>query len=117
MTFTYPFSKQLGLITPPTPFVNGRPFTLYLNESVFEDGAVGLALLRSPSSSVLSVEWEGMELLSPLVCEVKECVHLSVEAASFSSLNTSGADSRPLVDSFHSPQSSRESSPRNQRHR
>lgn len=37
---------QLGLIASSTPFVTGRPVTLFQNHEIFSSGAVGLALTR-----------------------------------------------------------------------
>lgn len=46
--FTAP---QLALLTHPTPFVNGSPFTLFHGESSYAAGAVGLAISRSSKES------------------------------------------------------------------
>ncbi|KAF8604551.1 hypothetical protein BDV93DRAFT_471477 [Ceratobasidium sp. AG-I] len=40
----FPTASQSGLIASSTPFVTGRPFTLFKGASIFSDGAVGLAL-------------------------------------------------------------------------
>ncbi len=39
-------STCLGLIAAPTHFVTGRVVTLFFDERIFGDGAVGLALLQ-----------------------------------------------------------------------
>ncbi|ELU40699.1 hypothetical protein AG1IA_05267 [Rhizoctonia solani AG-1 IA] len=45
---------QLGLIGSSTPFITGRPFTLFEGTSVVSDGAVGVALFNhtTPSSDI-----------------------------------------------------------------
>ncbi|KAG7094096.1 hypothetical protein E1B28_007714 [Marasmius oreades] len=46
---TFPSSHQLGLLASSTPFITGRPVTLFHNGKVFETGAVGVAI-SSPNS-------------------------------------------------------------------
>ncbi|KAJ8329675.1 hypothetical protein O5D80_002237 [Batrachochytrium dendrobatidis] len=63
----YPNATQLGLIGSRTPFLTGRPFTLFMNDQVLSGGAVGVSFSPSnrnksdttPSESALS----RMELL------------------------------------------------------
>jgi hypothetical protein len=38
---------KLGLIGASTPFITGRPVTLFENEKIYESGAVGVALLHT----------------------------------------------------------------------
>ncbi|KAJ1307699.1 hypothetical protein OPQ81_001788 [Rhizoctonia solani] len=53
----FPSASQLGLIGSSTPFVTGRPFTLFKGASIFSDGAVGIALLdRNPQDTTISFE-------------------------------------------------------------
>lgn len=40
---------QLSLIASSTPFITGRPVTLFYNGSIFSSGAVGIAFNSSPS--------------------------------------------------------------------
>ncbi|CEL55557.1 hypothetical protein RSOLAG1IB_01569 [Rhizoctonia solani AG-1 IB] len=47
----FPAASQLGLIGSSTPFITGRPFTLFGGTSIFSDGAVGIALLGQPATS------------------------------------------------------------------
>ncbi|KAF8673966.1 FIST N domain [Rhizoctonia solani] len=50
----FPAASQLGLIGSSTPFITGRPFTLFEGTSVVSDGAVGVALFNhtTPSSDI-----------------------------------------------------------------
>lgn len=41
---------QLALLTHPTPFINGSPFTLFHGESSYAAGAVGIAISGSGKS-------------------------------------------------------------------
>lgn len=52
LLFNYSNSSQVGLVASSTPFVNGRPFTLFHNKNVYDMGAVGIALKRSAKPSV-----------------------------------------------------------------
>ncbi|CAE6461324.1 unnamed protein product [Rhizoctonia solani] len=53
----FPAAGQLGLIGSSTPFITGRPFTLFKGTSIFSDGAVGIALLdRSPQDTTISFD-------------------------------------------------------------
>ncbi|KDN48808.1 hypothetical protein RSAG8_02795, partial [Rhizoctonia solani AG-8 WAC10335] len=45
----FPAASQLGLIGSSTPFITGRPFTLFKGANIFSDGAVGIALLDQSS--------------------------------------------------------------------
>ncbi|KAF8621401.1 hypothetical protein AX15_007813 [Amanita polypyramis BW_CC] len=40
-------SSKMGLVASSTPFVTGRPFTLFRNNNVYDSGAVGIALRKS----------------------------------------------------------------------
>nr|KAJ3420997.1 hypothetical protein HK105_004747 [Polyrhizophydium stewartii] len=42
-TRAFPAAAHLGVIAARTPFVTGRPFTLFHNDSVLSEGAVGVA--------------------------------------------------------------------------
>ena len=48
--------QQLGLVASPTPFLNGKPFTLFRNGQLYTNGAVGVALpprqLISPTHTI-----------------------------------------------------------------
>ncbi|KAF8636193.1 hypothetical protein AX17_003681 [Amanita inopinata Kibby_2008] len=46
----FPNAPKLGLVASSTPFVTGRPFTLFRNQKIYESGAVGIALKRSVKS-------------------------------------------------------------------
>jgi hypothetical protein len=35
---------QTGLVSAPTPFLTGRPYTLMHNDNVYSDGSVGIAI-------------------------------------------------------------------------
>lgn len=40
--------SQIGMICSSTPFVTGRPFTMFLNDRVYSEGAVGVAISGVP---------------------------------------------------------------------
>jgi hypothetical protein len=40
-------STSLGLVAAPTQFVTGRDVTLFLDDKIYENGTVGLTLLKS----------------------------------------------------------------------
>ncbi|KAF5367783.1 hypothetical protein D9615_010494 [Tricholomella constricta] len=44
----FPGATRLGLVAASTPFITGRPVTLFHNDKIHESGAVGLALRRIP---------------------------------------------------------------------
>ena len=58
---------QMGLIASSTPFINGRPFTLFFNDEIHSSGAVGVATLRPTATSFLdpSVYFVDLIPLSP----------------------------------------------------
>jgi hypothetical protein len=41
--------EKLGLIASSTPFITGRPFTLFENKRIHSTGAVGIALMGEHS--------------------------------------------------------------------
>ncbi|PFH53274.1 hypothetical protein AMATHDRAFT_45552 [Amanita thiersii Skay4041] len=51
LSSSFPMVPKLGLVASSTPFVTGRPFTLFHNKDVFGSGAVGIALTRLPQGS------------------------------------------------------------------
>jgi hypothetical protein len=71
-------SYQLGLLTEPTPFLTGKPHTLFRDKDIFEAGAVGLAFCETsmeddPSGQDVStagmsvgIGYGGLERLSGL---------------------------------------------------
>jgi len=42
---------QLGLVSAPTPFLTGRPHTLFHNGTAYSTGAVGVALSVAPKDA------------------------------------------------------------------
>ncbi|KAL0060612.1 hypothetical protein AAF712_012615 [Marasmius tenuissimus] len=48
----FPTASQLGLIASSTPFITGRPVTLFHNGKIYEDGAVGIAFTSDKQSSL-----------------------------------------------------------------
>ena len=38
----------MGMICSSTPFITGRPFTMFFNDRVHSEGAVGVAVSRIP---------------------------------------------------------------------
>ncbi|KAH0586480.1 hypothetical protein H2248_007712 [Termitomyces sp. 'cryptogamus'] len=47
----FPNASSLGLIASSTPFITGRPVTLFHNDVIYDSGAVGVALM-APMNSV-----------------------------------------------------------------
>ncbi|KAI9056514.1 hypothetical protein FKP32DRAFT_1599250 [Trametes sanguinea] len=65
-------AAKLGLIGTGTPFVTGRPYTLFHNDSIHSDGAVGLCLSSAVKSSTQSA-FPGLEPLTrPMVVTSSE---------------------------------------------
>ncbi|KAJ3529238.1 hypothetical protein NM688_g7881 [Phlebia brevispora] len=57
---TFPRADQLGLIASSTPFVTGRPFTLFHNKDILSSGAVGLCLTAAEHPEAL-IDYPDME--------------------------------------------------------
>jgi hypothetical protein len=70
---------QLGLITHPTPFLTGRPYTLVHGNDIYDDGAVGIAFCSADAEGGVQVgiDYGGLEPLGD-VAEIAECVGCSV---------------------------------------
>ncbi|OSD04668.1 hypothetical protein PYCCODRAFT_1451092 [Trametes coccinea BRFM310] len=65
-------ATKLGLIGTSTPFVTGRPYTLFHNESIHSEGAVGICLSPAAKSSPQSA-FPGLEPLTrPMVVTSSE---------------------------------------------
>ncbi|KAI0774443.1 hypothetical protein C8Q74DRAFT_1270062 [Fomes fomentarius] len=56
-------ASKLGLIATSTPFVTGRPHSLFHGDSVYSDGAVGVCL-SSPVRSTPQSEFPGLEAIT-----------------------------------------------------
>ncbi|KAI0750975.1 hypothetical protein C8Q80DRAFT_1154839 [Daedaleopsis nitida] len=56
-------AKKLGLIATSTPFVTGRPYTLFHDDDIHSDGAVGVCL-SSPACATHSSEFPGLEAIT-----------------------------------------------------
>ncbi|KAG6831329.1 hypothetical protein H0H92_011244 [Tricholoma furcatifolium] len=59
----FPGTSSLGLIASSTPFITGRPVTLFHNDAIYSDGALGVALttpLTPPKTG-----FEGARPISP----------------------------------------------------
>ncbi|KAF8842570.1 hypothetical protein BDN67DRAFT_965712 [Paxillus ammoniavirescens] len=63
----FPQANKLALIASSTPFLTGRPVTLFHNGKILSDGAVGIALTSSPSSPppVVELSFPPLDALSP----------------------------------------------------
>ncbi|KAJ7071853.1 hypothetical protein B0H15DRAFT_793254 [Mycena belliarum] len=59
----FPGASKLGLFAASTPFITGRPVTLFQGENIYDSGAVGLAL-RNPKARA-GVQFLGMKPISP----------------------------------------------------
>lgn len=64
---------QIGLIGSSTPFITGRPFTLFQGSSIYSDGAVGLAIFNQESQRT-SVNFKNVRAVSRPM-EVTQYVH------------------------------------------
>lgn len=64
---------KLGLVATLTPFVTGRPVTLFHNDSVHSEGAVGLCLSSATRATHYS-DFPGLEAITQPMT-VTECVH------------------------------------------
>lgn len=59
----FPVASQIGLIGSSTPFITGRPFTLFQGSSIYSDGAVGLAIFNQESQRT-SVNFKNVRAVS-----------------------------------------------------
>ncbi|KAJ7211494.1 hypothetical protein B0H12DRAFT_1033472 [Mycena haematopus] len=59
----FPGATKLGLFAAPTPFITGRPVTLFQGNKIYGTGAVGLALNHPEADA--QVVFRGMEPLCP----------------------------------------------------
>ncbi|KAG1743215.1 uncharacterized protein EDB91DRAFT_1126270 [Suillus paluster] len=62
---TFPHSNELGFLASSTPFITGRPVTLFHDGEVYSDGAIGIALQPSLGHTSLTVEFPGLVDLTP----------------------------------------------------
>ncbi|KIJ62693.1 hypothetical protein HYDPIDRAFT_93917 [Hydnomerulius pinastri MD-312] len=86
----FPRANKLSLIASSTPFLTGRPVTLFHNGEVLSDGAVGVALSASSSSPSVDLSFP------PLVALTPELVVTSAEGNLILSLD-SGNPTRLLL--------------------
>ncbi|KAG6332086.1 hypothetical protein ID866_7004 [Astraeus odoratus] len=61
----FPSADQLGLLASSTPFLTGRPVTLFCNGQVYSNGAVGVALPSHFVTSQLDVSFPPLMALTP----------------------------------------------------
>ncbi|KAG1763056.1 hypothetical protein EDD22DRAFT_889033 [Suillus occidentalis] len=62
---TFPHSHELGFLASSTPFITGRPVTLFHDGEIYSDGAIGIALQLSLGHPSLKVEFPGLVDLTP----------------------------------------------------
>ncbi|KAG2131817.1 hypothetical protein DEU56DRAFT_813472 [Suillus clintonianus] len=62
---TFPHSHELGFLAASTPFITGRPVTLFYDGEIYSDGAIGIALQPSMGHTSLTVEFPGLVDLTP----------------------------------------------------
>ncbi|KAH6569877.1 hypothetical protein BASA50_003619 [Batrachochytrium salamandrivorans] len=79
----FPLSTQIGLIGSRTPFITGRPFTLFLNNQVLSGGAVGVSF-SGPYSPGQQLSF-GKDIFKP---------RLDLEHSEFTSITSSMVISR-----------------------
>lgn len=71
----------MGLVGSSTPFhtEDGRPFSLFKGEEVYQDGAIGIAIIDSKGKAKeLVVDYAGMESFGGAPMEVTQCVTISL---------------------------------------
>ncbi|KAG1822641.1 uncharacterized protein BJ212DRAFT_1263735 [Suillus subaureus] len=62
---TFPHSHEAGFLASSTPFITGRPVTLFHDGEIYSDGAIGIALQPSLGHTSLTVEFPGLVDLTP----------------------------------------------------
>ncbi|KAJ7581147.1 hypothetical protein C8J56DRAFT_833097, partial [Mycena floridula] len=62
----YKTAVKLGLIAASTPFITGRPVTLFHNKEIHEAGAIGVALLHSGAISS-QISFSGLNNISEIM--------------------------------------------------
>ncbi|PVF97624.1 hypothetical protein CPB86DRAFT_759770 [Serendipita vermifera] len=63
LSYFFPHASKLGLIASSTPFITGRPFTLYHNGSFHSSGALGIALFNPSPKPRTDVRFSHLEPL------------------------------------------------------
>ncbi|EGN98144.1 hypothetical protein SERLA73DRAFT_74375 [Serpula lacrymans var. lacrymans S7.3] len=65
----FPNATKLGLIASWTPFVTGRPVTLFHDKNIYSSGAVGIALTNREGASTptVGVKFSGLTSLTPVL--------------------------------------------------
>jgi small ligand-binding sensory domain FIST len=58
--------KKFGLLASSTPFLTGRPVTLFHNDNIYSEGAVGIALAGSANPVSLYLDFGDVQTLSPV---------------------------------------------------
>ncbi|CAK5269792.1 unnamed protein product [Mycena citricolor] len=98
-------SSKLGLFALSTPFITGRPVTLFRNDAIFDSGAVGVALKTAPST--VRTRFPGMSPLhTPMVVtHVEGNLVVTLDGANptqilLSAIKSAGIDLGP-VDSLN----------------
>ncbi|KAG0704823.1 hypothetical protein DFH29DRAFT_909971 [Suillus ampliporus] len=61
----FPHSHELCFLVSSTPFITGRPVTLFHDGEIYSDGAIGIALQPSLGHPSLTVEFPGLVDLTP----------------------------------------------------
>ncbi|KDQ62165.1 hypothetical protein JAAARDRAFT_189527 [Jaapia argillacea MUCL 33604] len=59
----FPHATKLGLLASSTPFITGRPVTLFHNKNIYSSGAVGLAL-HGGSAPAVDAHFHGLQPVS-----------------------------------------------------
>ncbi|KAG1777207.1 hypothetical protein EV702DRAFT_1226200 [Suillus placidus] len=62
---TFPHAHEAGFLASSTPFITGRPVTLFHDGEIYSDGAIGIALQPSLSHTSLTVKFPGLVDLTP----------------------------------------------------
>ena len=66
----------MGMICSSTPFITGRPFTMFLNDRVYSEGAVGVAISAVPHNSHVDFP-ANLKSITPKVA-ITRCVSYAV---------------------------------------
>ncbi|KAK0200713.1 hypothetical protein DFS33DRAFT_1070650 [Desarmillaria ectypa] len=59
----FPTASKLGLVPTSTPFITGRPVTLFQNQRIWDSGAVGIALTHAKNARSM-LDYHGLVSLS-----------------------------------------------------
>lgn len=101
---SFPHSHELGFLASSTPFITGRPVTLFHDGEIYSDGAIGIALQPSLGHTSLTVEFPGLVDLTPdlRVTSSEGNLVLTIDNGNptrllFAAMNKHGLDGRDVL--------------------